>query len=249
MDTGAQGLQLLRQPLLVRCDRFPIDSRCRASPQSTKRSGERLDRDVMQQRRESRVLVSAGCLVDSRERGWEAARPALGPVLPALTESVLGPAPSLHAPRLLRRLHQYYEQVRRPTSARRVTSVFPRDASPPAAMPTAPVGPPGSRRRPSVREAIHDPGGASPSCVTTAYTWPSTTGTVSASTTFTLSGLSFRTPHDPCLRFEPRVTTTPARLGSDWSATTLVGRDLHPRVLRQYIGALPSAVETRRRLG
>ena len=202
----------------------------------------------MQQRRESRVLVSAGCLVDSRERGWEA-RPALGPGLPALTESVLGPAPSLHAPRLLRRLHQYYEQVRRPTSARRVTSVFPRDASPPAAMPTAPVGPPGSRRRPSVREAIHDPGGASPSCVTTAYTWPSTTGTVSASTTFTLSGLSFRTPHDPCLRFEPRVTTTPARLGSDWSATTLVGRDLHPRVLRQYIGAPPAAVETRRRLG
>ena len=150
----------------------------------------------MQQRRESRVLVSAGCLVDSRERGWEA-RPALGPGLPALTESVLGPAPSLHAPRLLRRLHQYYEQVRRPTSARRVTSVFPRDASPPAAMPTAPVGPPGSRRRPSVREAIHDPGGASPSCVTTAYTWPSTTGTVSASTTFTLFGAIFPHPTRP----------------------------------------------------
>jgi hypothetical protein len=100
-----------------------------------------------------------------------------------------------------------------------------------------------------VRDAIHDPGGASPSCLTTADTWPSTTGTVSASTTFSLSGLPFRTPHDSCLRFGPRVATTPARLGSDWSAATLVGRDLHPRAVRQCSGALPSAVETRRRLG
>jgi hypothetical protein len=110
-------------------------------------------------------------------------------------------------------------------------------------MPTDPVGPPGSRRRPFVRDAIHDPGGASPSCVTTAHTWPSTTGTVSASTTFSLSGLTFRTPHDPCLRFEPRVTATPARLGSDQPATALVGRDSHPPVIRQFSGALPSAVE------
>lgn len=72
-------------------------------------------------------------------------------------------------------------------------------------MLAAPAGPPGSRRRPFVRDAIHDPGGASPSCVAMAYIWPSTTGTVSASTTFTLSGLSFHTPHDPCLRFGPRV--------------------------------------------
>jgi hypothetical protein len=122
----------------------------------------------------------------------------------------------------------HYEQVRLPTSARLAASVFPRDESPSAAMPTAPVGSPGSRRRPFVRDAIHDPGGVSPSCVTTADMWPSTTGTVSASTTFSLSGLSFRTPHAPCLRFGPHVAATPARLGSDRSATTLVGRDSHP---------------------
>src|SRR4029453_11768653 len=224
--------------------------------QPTKRSSERLDIHVVQQRRESSPIVSAGCLVDSRER-WRQELPALRPVLRALTESVLRPAPSLHAPRLLRRLHQYYEQVRLPTSAptpplvfplwegppptpaRPPTSVFPRGEPPSATMPTDPVGPPGSRRRPFVREAIHDPGGASPSCITTAYTWPSTTGTVSASTTFSLSGLSFRTPHDPCLRFGPRVTTTPARLGSARSATPLVGRDSHPPVIRQCSGALP----------
>jgi hypothetical protein len=180
--------------------------------------------------------------VDSRERNREG-RPALRPVLPALTKPLLGPAPSLHAPRLLRRLHQYYEQVRLPTSARLAASVFPRDDSPSAIVPTAPVGSPGSRRRPFARDAIHDPGGASPSCIPTAYTWPSTTGTVSASTTFTLSGLTFRTPRDPCLRFEPRVTATPARLGSDQPATALVGRDSHPPVIRQFSGALPIAVE------
>src|SRR4029453_18697211 len=234
----AQGLQLLRQTLFVCCDRFPVDSRCGSSLQPTKRSPERLDIHVVQQRRESGLLVSAGCLVDSRER-WRQELPALRPVLRALTESVLRPAPSLHAPRLLRRLHQYYEQGRPPPSARLATSVFPRGEPPSATMPTDPVGPPGSRRRPFVRDAIHDPGGASPSCITHAYTWPSTTGTVSASTTFSLSGLSFRTPHDPCLRFGPRVTTTPARLGSARSATPLVGRDSHPPVIRQCSGALP----------
>ena len=137
----------------------------------------------------------------------------------------------------------HYEQIRLPTSARFAASVFPRGEPPSATMPTVPVGPPGSRRRPFVRDAIHDPGGASPPCMTAAYTWPSTAGTVSASTTFSLSGLSFHTPHDSCLRFGPRVATTPARLGSDWSATTLVGRDFHPRAIRQCSGALPIAVE------
>ena len=138
---------------------------------------------------------------------------------------------------------RYYEQVRLPTSARLATSVFPRDASPSATVPTDPVGPPGSRRRPFVRDVIHDPGGASPPGMMAAYTWPSTAGTVSASTTFSLSGLPFHTPHDSCLRFGPRVAATPARLGSDWSAPTLVGRDLHPRAVRQCSGALPVAVE------
>jgi hypothetical protein len=44
----AQTLQLLRQVLCVGRDRFPIDSRRRSSPQSTKRSFERLDIQVVQ---------------------------------------------------------------------------------------------------------------------------------------------------------------------------------------------------------
>jgi hypothetical protein len=227
MHAVTQALQLLRQGLFVAGDRYPIDSRRRSPLQSTKRSPERFDIHVVQQRSELGLLVFAGCFVDSRERSREG-RPALRPVLPALTKPLLGPAPSLRAPRCLQWLHWYYEQVRLPTSARLAASVFPRDESPSAAMPTAPVGSPGSRRRPFVRDAIHDPGGVSPSCVTTADMWPSTTGTVSASTTFSLSGLSFRTPHAPCLRFGPHVAATPARLGSDRSATTLVGRDSHP---------------------
>ncbi len=83
-------------------DRFPVDSRCRTPFQSTERSLKRIDLDVMQQRCESSPLVSARCLVDSRER-WRQELPALRPVLRPLTESVLRPAPSLHAPRLLRR--------------------------------------------------------------------------------------------------------------------------------------------------
>ena len=44
------------------------------------------------------------------------------------------------------------------------------------------------------------------------------------------SGLTLRTSHESCLRFERRVTATPARLRSDLPATALVGRDLHPQV-------------------
>src|SRR4029453_1584758 len=156
------------------------------------------------------------------DRGQRGVTPAFG--YGALHPSTSGT--STHLSTSLPSAH--YDQVRLPTSARLAASVFPRDKPPSATRPTDPIGPPGSRRRPFARDAIHDPGGASPSCLTTAYTWPSTTGTVSASTTFSLSGLSFRTPHNPCLRFGPRVTATPARLGSDQSATTLVGRDSPP---------------------
>jgi len=82
-----------------------------------------------------------------------------------------------------------------------------------------------------VREAAFDPGGASPSRIATAHILPSATGTASASTTFILSGLTARTPHDPCLRFEPDVAARLARLGPDLPATALVGRDFHPQVI------------------
>ena len=72
---------------------------------------------------------------------------------------------------------------------------------------------------------------------------PSATGTASASTTFTLSGLSARTPHDPCLRFELCVATQLARLGPGLPATALAGRDFHPQVIFNLPSALPSGVE------
>jgi len=74
---------------------------------------------------------------------------------------------------------------------------------------------------------------------------PSATGTASASATFTLSGLSARTPHDPCLRFELCVATQLARLGPGLPATALAGRDFHPQVIFNLPSALPLDVENR----
>lgn len=101
-----------------------------------------------------------------------------------------------------------------------------RPAPPSVNCPTDPAGSPGSRRRPFAREAVRDPGGASPSRVTTVHTWPSLTGTSSASAIFKLSRLITRTPRNSCLRFGPRVAATRARLGSGLPATALTGRDV-----------------------
>ncbi len=102
----------------------------------------------------------------------------------------------------------------------------------------------GFRRRPFVRDAVHDPGGASPSRLTTMHTRPSTDRTVSASATFHLSGLTIRTPHDPCLRFRPRVAATPARLGSDPARYSSGRSGLPPVCLRQlHPSALGQLVE------
>jgi hypothetical protein len=174
-----------------------------------------------------------------RQQGGPALRPDPG----ALGQVPLRLAPSLRSPRRLRRLHRYYGPVRLPTSARRVAPVCPCDIPPSATIPTAPVGSPGSRRWPFVREAALDPGGASPSRLATAHMQPSASGMASASTIFTLSGLTARTPHDPCLRFGPRVAATPARLGSGLPATALAGRDFHPQVFVSLPSALPGLVE------
>ena len=174
---------------------------------------------------------------------WRQGGPALRPDPGDLGQVPLRLAPSLCAPRHLRRLLRYYGPVRLPTSARCAAPVSPCGRPPSATIPTAPVGSPGSRRWPFVREAALDPGGASPSCLATAPMQPSATGTASASTIFTLSGLTARTPHDPCLRFGPRVTATPARLGSGLPATALAGRDFHPQVLVSLPSALPNDVE------
>ncbi len=140
----AQVLQLLPQVPLVARHRFAVDSCAGAPPQPPERPLQRCRAYVMHQRRESSLLVSRCCLVHSRERRRRG-DPALRPDLGAPVRVPLGPAPSLHAPRFLRRLHQYYEPVRLPVSARRRASVFPRSAPPPVDNPTDPTGSPGSR--------------------------------------------------------------------------------------------------------
>jgi len=167
----------------------------------------------MQQCVKSCALVPPCCFADTREFRWQSFL-ALRPDSGDLAQFSFRPTPSLRTPRFLRRHHRYYEPVRLPASARRGALFSPRAAPPSLTSATDPAGPLGFRRQPFERDAVHDPGGASPSRITTAHTRPSTIGTVSASTTFTISGLTTRTSFNPCLRFEPRVTATPARLGS-----------------------------------
>ncbi len=94
-----------------------------------------------------------------------------------------------------------------------------------------PTGPPGSRRRLSVRDVVLDPGGERRSRETTDALLPSLMTNSSATACFGFSGLTCHTLHGPCLRFRPRVTTTPARLGTERSATTFLGQDLHLLVI------------------
>jgi hypothetical protein len=196
----------------------------------------------MQQCRKPCPLIPPGCLVHPHEVRRQST-PALCPDLGLALQAPSGPTPSLGTPRFLRRRHRYYRSVRRPISAQWSTPVCPRASPPSVTTPTAPIGPPGSRRWLFVREAACDPGGASPSRLATAHMRPSATGTASASTTFILSGLSARTPHDPCLRFEQCVATPLARLGPGLPATALAGRDFHPQVIFNLPSALPSRVE------
>ena len=183
-----------------------------------------------QQRCEAGSSVFLRCLAHPRERHRQG-DPALRPDLGALVQVPLGLAPSLHAPRFLRRLHRYYEPVRLPVSARNRALVFPRSAPPPATKLADPTGSPGFRRRPFARGTVLDPGGASPSRVSTAHTRPSLKGNSSASAIFKISRLTTRTPCNPCLRFGPRVAATPARLGTGLPATALTGRDSRPHVV------------------
>ena len=143
-DPAMQAFQLCIQVLLVRRDGLPIDSCCSLPLQTSKRSGERVDVHMMKQCRELRPLVSRCCLVDAHEIRRHRS-PALRPDDGFLVPSCLRPAPSLHTPRFLRRLHRYYGPVRLPTSARLVASGFHRDVSPPATSSADPVGPLGSR--------------------------------------------------------------------------------------------------------
>jgi hypothetical protein len=68
-------------------------------------------------------------------------------------------------------------------------------------------------------------------------------GINSTSAILQISRLTLHTLHDSCLRFEPHVAVTLARLGSDLPATTLAGRDFHPQAFASLPGALRVLLE------
>ena len=119
---------------------IPIDSRTRLPLLSPKRAFERYGIDMMQQCGEPGLVGPMGRRVHPREIRRQGS-PALCPAPRFLAWVLSRLVPSLHASRFLRRLHQYYEPVRLPTSARTTASVFPRRPPPPETNPAAPVGP------------------------------------------------------------------------------------------------------------
>jgi hypothetical protein len=116
-------------------------------------------------------------------------------------------------------------------------------APPVARTPRDPVGSPVFRRRPFVREAVLDPGGAKSSRIATISMLPSLLGTNSASATIYLSWLAYRSPYDPCLRFGPRVTATPARLGPGPLARLWPDGTFTRKLSSALHSALPAVVE------
>lgn len=104
--------------------------------------------------------------------------------------------------------------------------VVPRFAPPSATNPTDPVGPPGFRAWRLVRDAVLDPGTAAPSrdCddAHAAFTVAEQLGLCGQF----ISGLTTRTSHEPCVRFERCVTAPPATLGSGLLAKLCPDRHL-----------------------
>src|SRR5436305_5960615 len=103
-----------------------------------------------------------------------------------------------------------------------MATATPRQQPPPETNLANPVGPLQLQLGPSMHDAAHDPGGATPSRLAMAHMLP-LDATSSASATLNLSRLNTNTLHGSCLRFGPRVTATPARLGSGLPATALAG--------------------------
>lgn len=222
MDALAEIPEVSLQILLVRRHRHPIDPRTRQPLLSPERSFERRHVDMVQQGSEPGLGGPLGRCVHPREVGRQGC-PALRPDPGLGARDPPGLVPSLSASRLLRRLHRYYEPVRLPTSARMMAPAVPCHHPPPETNPADPVGPLRFQRWPSVHDAAHDPGGATPSRLAMAHMLPSLDATSSASATLNLSRLNTNALHGSCLRFGPRVTATPARLGSGLPATALAG--------------------------
>ena len=131
---------LVLQPLFVLRHCHPIDPSTRLPLLSWKRPIQGSLIDVMQKRGKPGLGSPSGRRVHPlqiRRQGNPALRPDPG----LSVRAPLGLAPSLHASRLLRRFHWYYEPVRLPTSARAATPAVPCCCPPLETNPAAPVGP------------------------------------------------------------------------------------------------------------
>jgi len=114
--------------------------------------------------------------------------------------------------------------------------------SSPETIPADPVGPLWFRRRPSIHDAVHDPGGASPSRIATAHMLPSFDGKNSASANFHISGLTTvpcMAPvyaSDPALPRRPQdsVPACPLQLWPD-ETFTHKSSTAFPNALRQCV--------------
>jgi hypothetical protein len=189
---------------------------------------------VVQQSGEPCLDGRAGRRVHSSEIGWQGG-PALCPAPLRLARIPSGLVPSFGASRFLRRRHQYYEPVRRPTSARLAAPASPRRHPPPETNLAAPVGPLMFRRLLFLRDPAIDPGEATPSRIATAHVPPSRKGTLSASAIFHLSRLipaprmtpvyasDLASPRRP----QDSVPTRPLRLWPDETFTHRRSSALH----------------------
>jgi hypothetical protein len=156
----------------------------------------------------------------SPARGWAARLPgsASGPWPRRVRSPRL--VPSLSASCFLRRLHRYYDPVRLPTSARVMAPTVPHLHPPSETNPAYPFG---SNDGLPYMTRPATPAERPPSRLAMAHMLPSLDTTSSASATLSLSRLNTDALHGSYLRFRPRVTATPARLGSGLPATALAG--------------------------
>jgi hypothetical protein len=108
---------------------------------------------------------------------------------------------------------------------------------PPVTIPADPVGSLRFQQWPSRHDAVHDPGGATPSRISTAHVLPSFDGKNSASANFHISGL---TPHPiwllstlrtPRYRDARKTRFRPARYGFSRMRLSLIG---HRQLVRTH---------------
>ena len=113
MDPVAKLAEIIREPSFVDFHRHPVHPGRRLPPQPPERSFERLDVDVVQQRREPGLARPFGRVVHPDEMIWK-----IGPTLCSVPQFLVRvphqSRPSLRSTRCLRRHPRYYASIRHP---------------------------------------------------------------------------------------------------------------------------------------